>query len=641
MSEDQDARRGLGLLHVYAICTGAMFSSGFFLLPGLAVELTGGSVPVAYLLAGLLVLPAMLSTAELATAFPRAGGPYHFLHRSMGPAVALIGALGLWVAMVLKAAFALVGIGVYLTLLVEVPGELVAIGLAIAFTGLNIAGARESARLQVVLVATLLMVLAGFLVAGTIELLGTGAEELDEAFSPLLTEGALGLFGASAMVFVAYAGLLQVASMAGEVRNPDRTIIRGLLLSLATATVVYVVGTALMVGLLGTDELAGDEAPVATTVDLLMIPFGLVLIVGAALAAFASTGNAGIMSAARYPLALARDRMLWGRFARLNQRGAPTLAVLLTGAATIGVIVTFDVDGIAKLASAFLLVVFALLNVAVIVLRRGRVAGYRPGFQSPLFPWVQWFGVVAAVALVIDLGLVPAFFSGGVTLVGAIWFAVLGRRRTDERGALIHIVQRARTGIADDSDIAELQEHGPRADDHAPELLDGASIVQVEGSDGLARTRDEAARQVAERVQAAPGETGAWLDGRSHLAIHLDEPVSELHHVQLDWAEESFAVVAWAPGDGKGEGVGWRRGPTTAVIAGPHHERERCLRVLALLTTQLGDDRLDQHWPAGDGSPEEVAEAVRKLLAGDAAERQGGEARPDERAHDRTSPSDD
>ena len=89
-------RKELGLLDVYAISTGAMFSSGFFLLPGLAAAETGPSVPLAYLVAGLFILPAMFAVAELSTAMPRAGGAYYFLDRALGPLVGTVGGLGTW-----------------------------------------------------------------------------------------------------------------------------------------------------------------------------------------------------------------------------------------------------------------------------------------------------------------------------------------------------------------------------------------------------------------------------------------------------------------------------------------------------------------------------------------------------------------
>ena len=125
-------RKELGLFDVYAISTGAMFSSGFFLLPGLAAAKTGPSVALAYLVAGLFILPAMFSVAELATAMPRAGGAYYFLDRALGPLVGTVGGLGTWFALGLKSAFALVGMGAYLGIYTEIPIKPLAIGVGIS-----------------------------------------------------------------------------------------------------------------------------------------------------------------------------------------------------------------------------------------------------------------------------------------------------------------------------------------------------------------------------------------------------------------------------------------------------------------------------------------------------------------------------
>jgi basic amino acid/polyamine antiporter, APA family len=418
--------RPLRLRHVYAIGTGAMFSSGFFLLPGLVADETGPSVPLAYLLAGVLALPTMLSVAELSTAMPRAGGPYHFLMRSMGPRVAVGGALGLWLALVVKAAFALAGVDAYLGLLLDLPPMPLMVGLAVLFTVVNLAGARESAGLQLGLVVVLLGVLAAFTVAGALDVAGT-APDARERMSPLFTDGVPGLFAAVAMVFIAYAGIPQIASVAGAVSEPGRTIPRAILASLVTGTVAYVGGTALMVLTLDATDLRDDLTPVATAVDQFALPGGRVLVVTAALAAFASTANAGILAASRYPMALAADGFLWIRFGHRNRAGVPVLAVLVSGAAVVAILVLLDPEGIATYGSAFVLGIFALFNLAVLVLRRGDQRGYDPEFRSPLHPWTQIVGLVAPLPLLADLGLGPLAFVAGVMVIGVAWQLVASR----------------------------------------------------------------------------------------------------------------------------------------------------------------------------------------------------------------------
>ncbi|GAJ03018.1 unnamed protein product, partial [marine sediment metagenome] len=93
-----------------------MISSGLFILPGLAFARAGPSVILAYLLAGILLIPPVLSKAELVTAMPKSGGIYFFIHRSTGPGMGTVGGLAAWFSLSFKTAFALLGIGIFILL---------------------------------------------------------------------------------------------------------------------------------------------------------------------------------------------------------------------------------------------------------------------------------------------------------------------------------------------------------------------------------------------------------------------------------------------------------------------------------------------------------------------------------------------
>ena len=408
-------KKNLNLFDVYAISTGAMFSSGLFLLPGIAAGLTGDSVYLAYFLAGFLILPAMYSMAELSTAMPKAGGTYYFLDRSMGPMMGTIGGLGSWVAVVFKSAFALVGMGAYLSLYLDFSFTLLAIILTIAFGVLNIVGAKETNLLQRGLVGSLVVILTAFIIFGLSE---TGGGEFfapNGADQDFFRTGIAGFASTIGLVFVSYAGLTKVASVAEEIENPDRNIPLGMTLSLATATVIYTLGTLILIHALDQPVLEGSLTPVADAgaVFLDWVPFdlGVILIVVAAIAAFASTGNAGILSASRYPYAMAKDNLVPQKLAALGRFGSPANAVIMTVLAMVVVLLVFPVESVAKLASAFQLVLFALICVAVIVMRESRIEWYKPGFKAPLYPWLQIAGIIISVWLISQIGFLAIAFT--------------------------------------------------------------------------------------------------------------------------------------------------------------------------------------------------------------------------------------
>ena len=141
-------KKELKLLDVFAITTGATLSGGFFILPGLAAAQAGPALVLAYLLVAVPLFPAVFSLVEMATAMPRAGGLYYFVDRSLGPGIGTIGGIGTWLALILKSAFALIGMGAYIALFLNQVSIIpVAVGFAVAIGLLNLISVKGSGRL--------------------------------------------------------------------------------------------------------------------------------------------------------------------------------------------------------------------------------------------------------------------------------------------------------------------------------------------------------------------------------------------------------------------------------------------------------------------------------------------------------------
>ncbi len=456
----EELERDLGLTSVVAISMGAMIGSGIFILPGLAMAEAGPAVILAFVIAAVLVFPAAVSIAELGTAMPEAGGDYIFIERGMGPGAGTIAGLGTWLMLMFKGALALFGGMFYLEpvftsfdiTMTETQLRLLAVGIGAFLIGVNVVGVKQTGGLQKILVLIMLFILGGFvaLTGGSVDTSLYGGS-LDGFFS----EGAAGLFAATATVLISYGGVTKVAAVAEEIKNPGRNLPLGLLLSLVLTAALYALIVAVIVGVVEQELLLTDEwqnIPVVAVVDVVGLGFLMVVaIVIAAMFALISTANAGILTASRYPFALSRDNLLPQTFATISSRfRTPTTAILTTGGAMLFIIIALPVEQIAKTAGAFQIIVYILVCLSLIAFRRRSPDWYDPDFESPLYPWIQLFGVLSGLFILTQMDLLPQVGGVGIALVGALWYWFYGRSRVDRTGlvgeAMIDAVEPASDG---------------------------------------------------------------------------------------------------------------------------------------------------------------------------------------------------
>ena len=490
MVKKDKLHKELGLFDVFAISTGAMFSSGFFLLPGLASQYTGPSVFLAYLVSGLLILPALFSIAEIATALPRAGGAYYFLDRSLGPLTGTIGGLGTYFALMFKTAFAIIGIGAYAAIFWEVPVKTIAVMATLLFMGLNLIGSKQSSGLQKFFVTFLLIILGAFIFDGLYHIFFT--EEIqtplaNDHFQPFLSNGFEGIVVTAGFVFVSYLGLTKVASVAEEIKNPERNIPLGMILSLLVTAIIYFLGVFIMVSIIEPSEFANDLAPAATAVKSLFswMPgnLGAYLMTGAAMAAFASTGNAGLLSSSRYPFAMGRDKLFPPVFSKVGTNGTPVSAILLTTGLILLFILVFSEEGIAKLASTFQLLIFMLINFSVIVFRKSKIETYDPGFFSPLYPYMQIAGIIFSLVLIAYMGWLAILFTSFIILSGFLWYKFYARPRVKREGAIFHwfaLLGKYQHAELENEFMSILKEKGLRQGDPFDQTIIRARISHME-----------------------------------------------------------------------------------------------------------------------------------------------------------------
>ncbi len=618
-------KKELSLFQVYALATGTTLSAGLFLLPSFAAAMAGPSLIVAYAIAAILFVPPMLCKIELATAMPRAGGNYYFLDRSLGPVAGTIGGLGTWLALTLKAAFALVGMGAYIALVFGSDThawvyKLIAVVIAVLFGFVNLIGAKSSAKAQVYLVCGVLAIMTLFIIRGLFSIEGSNFEPFvkpnpqDDTFGGAMQT----VLATAGIVFISFTGATKVISVAEEVKDPERNMPWGLIISLITVVVVYVLSLIVMVGVLGSEQMAtGDEGlplktPVASAAATFAGVGGVIIVSIAAIMAFASVANAGILSSSRYPMAMGRDHLLPSTFRRLDRRGTPVIAIFVSVAAIVLFVLFLDPLKIAKLASAFLLVMFAMLCLAVIIMRESRIESYDPGWKAPFYPWLQIIGIITLCWLIVLMGWMPALFAVGLVIVSLIWYRWYAAPRVRRHGAIYHVFERLgrRRFEGLDIELREiLKEKGLRDEDPFDEVVAMASVIDAKKGTSFDEITELVSEKFATLLERDANQLNqSFLEGTrigatpvtGEVALpHIRLPDIDIPHMFIVRVRDGVDIEIGTVAD---ESSTTR--PVTALffLVSPDDDPGQHLRLLAQLAGRVEQSDFKESWlKARDG----------------------------------------
>ena len=328
--------RKLSLSSIIAISVAGMLGS-IFILPGIAAAKTGPSIWLAFLIAAICILPAVLSKSELATAMPASGGAYLYIERALGPLFGTISGIGLWISLVLKSSFALVGLGAYLLVLINIPPIYIkyfSIGFLFLIMLLNIFGVKKVGKVQLVIVSLSLI--------GIISLIFLSLPSVNnQLLSPFLKAGTGGFISTVAFVFVAYAGVTKISAIAGEIQNPSRNIPLAMLLSLVVISAVYTIISYTLVGNISLFELKTDIRPIHTLSILLLGEWIGYIISFLAIITLISMANSGVLAASRFPMAMAMDKLLPNNLGKIHDKYLTPINTILITCIMMGLIILF------------------------------------------------------------------------------------------------------------------------------------------------------------------------------------------------------------------------------------------------------------------------------------------------------------
>lgn len=596
--------RTLGFWDVFCIASGSMISSGLFVLPGLAFKQAGPAMVLSYAIAAILVIPAAMSKAELASAMPKSGGSYFFVERSMGALPGTLAGLANWFSISLKSAFALIGIGAFAQLLwpgVEMWAiKAVAIGCCVVFAALNIFSVKHTGRLQIVLVGVLGVILAIFIVSGI-------GQVKHASFANFMPQSARSLLATAGLVFVSFGGLTKVASIAGEVRRPGRNLPAGMFAALLVVSLLYVAATFITVGVLDSEQLYSSQSgyvnltPLSTAAGEFLGTGGLVLLAAGAMLAFITTGNSGILTASRSPMAMSHDGLLPDFFRKTSRRfGTPYVSVLMTAAFMIAIIATLSIENMVKVASTMMIMLFALSNVAVLIMRRSRIQNYRPLYRSPGYPWVQIAGIAIYILLIAEMGFVPLVTTGAFALGGVAWYFVYARRGEHRESAFVYMVRNIvskkiyRSGLED-----ELREIALERDevirDRFDRLIENCEILDMPEGGTAVDMFGQAAELLAPRLRLSQQKLLELLEAREGESSTVIQPGLAIPHVIVP-GEALFEVLLVRCKDGltfPGHDELVRK---AFVLTGSEDERNFHLRALMAIAHIVQEPDFTRRW---------------------------------------------
>lgn len=386
MAEQLKKKLGTPLLTAYGV--GIMVGAGIYVLVGYAAGQAGIWAPLSFLLAGLVAIPSALSFSELSARIPEAAGDSAYIEKGLGQhwLANLVGFINIAAGVVGGAAVLRGGVG-YLELILPLPDAAMIIALGLALTLIAIAGVAESLSFAAVL--TLVEVGGLAMVIGA----GFWAEPVAEWSAPPAPHFP-GILGASIFAFFAFLGFDDLVNMAEEAREPARAMPRAILYSLAITAVLYALVAFAAVRAVPIDVLATSERPLALVWEA-GTGTGAGFLAAIAVAAALNGVLAQIVMAARVLFGLGRRAPTLAVFYRAHPRfGTPVLGTFLSGAATIAAALALPVATLAEYTTLALLVVFVIVNAALIGLQR------QPGASPFRVPAIMpWLGILGCIVL--------------------------------------------------------------------------------------------------------------------------------------------------------------------------------------------------------------------------------------------------
>jgi APA family basic amino acid/polyamine antiporter len=399
----RDLPRLLGVLDATAIVVGIVIGSGIFVLPNVIASNVPSyaGIIAAWVIGGVLSFFGALAYAELGAMLPATGGQYVFLREAYGPLCAFVCGWTFMLAVISGgSAWLAVTFSIYAGYFVRLTplgAKAIAVALIAALSAVNYVGVKEAAWVQrtftcLKVAALVILVGAAFFSGHT----ATGGE-------PAPVRAGFAHFGvAMAACLMAYNGWSYVSFVAGEVRDPQRNLLRSLVIGMAVVTVLYVSANLAYLKVMTIPEIAATERVGADVATRTMGSAGGTFVSLAVLLSIIGAINGCILTGARIPFALARDGLFFARFGEAHPRfQTPGLAIGCAGIWTAILVISGSYETLYTYSILAAWVFYTMSVAAVMVLRRKLPDAARP-YRMWAYPWTLWLFVTVSVWFMAD-----------------------------------------------------------------------------------------------------------------------------------------------------------------------------------------------------------------------------------------------
>lgn len=416
--------RHMGLFHLTMYGVGLVLGAGIYVLIGEAAGFAGNSMWISFLLGAVVAVFAGLSYAELAALFPKAAAEYTFVKNAFKNnfLAFVIGWLTAITSVIVAATVAL-GFGGYLTQFIDIPITIGAIILVSILSIVNFIGIKESAWANTVFA---IITAAGL---ALIIFLGVVAEPTEQIDYFETSNGYTGIILAFVLIFFAFIGFEDMANVAEEVRRPQKTIPRAIMLSILITGIIYVLVSLSVIQILDWQVLAKSSAPLADVAHAALGENGRITLSLIALFATASTVLITLVAGARILYGMSKSGSLPNFLSRVHfKTKTPWIAVIGILVASIGFTLVGDIVIVANITVFAVVITFAVINLAVIVLRYTEPnleRKFKVPFNIGKLPVLPLFGLGATIYMAIQFEMEVVFAGLGIIGLGSVVFVIL------------------------------------------------------------------------------------------------------------------------------------------------------------------------------------------------------------------------